>query len=105
MIHIFLFFQLETVSLAFDFLKDETGSIMSDNDGNVESLETEEQDKPPVFRFRPPPPPTTGVAKYIFSFVILSFCIRSDIGNSLLVIIIMNYHIVIINHIHHRKTI
>jgi len=52
---------LETVSLAFDFLKDETGSILTDHDGNIEHLETEEQDKPPIFRFRPPP--VTGAPK------------------------------------------
>ncbi|CAF4152725.1 unnamed protein product, partial [Rotaria magnacalcarata] len=46
---------VETVSLAFDFLKDETGSILTENDGNIEHLETEQQDKQPIFRFRPPP--------------------------------------------------
>jgi len=59
---------LETVSLAFDFLKDETGSILTDNGGNIEHLETEEQDKPPVFRFRPPQ--ITGITKYVFTFII-----------------------------------
>jgi hypothetical protein len=57
---------LETVSLAFDFLKDETGSILTDNEGNIESLETDEQEKPPVFRFRPPQ--ITGITKYVLVF-------------------------------------
>jgi len=64
---------LETVSLAFDFLKDETGSILTDNGGNIEHLETEEQDKPPVFRFRPPQ--MNAITKYVFSFIIFSFLI------------------------------
>ncbi|UJR35274.1 hypothetical protein I4U23_028038 [Adineta vaga] len=56
---------VETVSLAFDFLKDETGSIMTDNDGNIEPLEIEQPDKPAVFRFRPPP--ITAITKKIFT--------------------------------------
>jgi hypothetical protein len=48
-------FQVETVSLAFQFLKDETDSITSDNDGDIEHFEIEEPDKPAIFRFRPPP--------------------------------------------------
>ncbi len=62
---------METVSLAFDFLKDETGSILADNDGNIEHLGTEEQDKPPVFRFRPPQMP--AITKYVFLLLFAHF--------------------------------
>jgi len=62
------------VSLAFDFLKDETGSILTDNDGNIEHLEPEEPDKPPVFRFRPAQ--VTGITKYVFSFTIFIILCR-----------------------------
>ena len=54
---------METVSLAFDFLKDETSSIFTDNDDNIERIEIEEQNKPPVYRFRPPQ--ITGITKYV----------------------------------------
>ena len=53
---------METVSLAFDFLKDETDSIGNETDGNIEHLEVEQQDKPAVFRFRPPQ--ITAITKY-----------------------------------------
>ncbi|CAF3319133.1 unnamed protein product [Rotaria socialis] len=56
---------VETVSLAFDFLKDETGSIFTENDGNIEHLDTEKQDKQPIFRFRPPP--ITAITKKLFT--------------------------------------
>ncbi|CAF0815286.1 unnamed protein product [Adineta steineri] len=56
---------VEAVSLAFDFLKDETGSITTDNEGNIEPIETEQQDKPPIFRFRPPQ--ITAITKKIFT--------------------------------------
>ena len=67
---------METVSLAFDFLKDETGSILTDHDGNVESLEAEDQDKPPVFRFRPPP--TSVPPKYV-PFLVFFFLLSFDL--------------------------
>jgi len=57
---------VETVSLAFEFLKDETGSLLNDNDGNIEHIETEQQDKPPVFRFRPAQ--INPAPKYIYFF-------------------------------------
>ncbi|CAF0786004.1 unnamed protein product [Didymodactylos carnosus] len=44
---------VETVSLAFDFLKDETGSIFSDGDLENEPI-TNNINNRPVFRFRPP---------------------------------------------------
>ncbi|CAF3387861.1 unnamed protein product [Rotaria sp. Silwood1] len=56
---------VETVSLAFEFLKDETGSIFTDNDGNIEHIESEQQDKQPVFRFRPPQ--ITSLTKKLFT--------------------------------------
>ncbi|CAF1238378.1 unnamed protein product [Adineta ricciae] len=56
---------VETVSLAFGFLKDETDSIMTDNDGNIEPLEIEQPDKSAVFRFRPPP--ITAITKKLFT--------------------------------------
>ncbi|CAF0783547.1 unnamed protein product [Rotaria sordida] len=56
---------VETVSLAFEFLKDETGSIVTDNDGNIEHIENEQQDKQPVFRFRPPQ--ITAITKKLFT--------------------------------------
>ncbi|CAF1357468.1 unnamed protein product [Adineta ricciae] len=45
---------VETVSLAFDFLKDETSSIFTDTDGNIEHIDTQQHNKLPVYRFRPP---------------------------------------------------
>ncbi|CAF2529679.1 unnamed protein product [Rotaria sp. Silwood2] len=56
---------VETVSLAFEFLKDETGSILTDNDGNIEHIESEQQDKQPIFRFRPPQ--ITAITKKLFT--------------------------------------
>ncbi|CAF3372455.1 unnamed protein product [Rotaria sp. Silwood1] len=56
---------VEAVSLAFDFLKDETSSIFTDNDGNIEHLEMQQPTKPPVYRFRPPQ--ITAVTKKLFN--------------------------------------
>lgn len=67
--------QVEAVSLAFEFLKDETDSILTDTDGNIEPLESEEQNRSSVFRFRPPP--ITAFTKYVPSFNILSLVLRS----------------------------
>ncbi len=64
---------------------------MTDTEGNIEPLEIE-QDKQPVFRFRPPQ--IAAITKCVFSFIILSFYILSFIENSLLVILIMNYLII-----------
>ncbi|CAF1946185.1 unnamed protein product [Rotaria magnacalcarata] len=44
---------VEAVSLAFDFLKDETSSIFTDNGGNIEHLDMQQQSKPSKYRFRP----------------------------------------------------
>jgi hypothetical protein len=87
-LRLFFFFQVETVSLAFDFLKDETGSIFRDNDGNIEHLDIEQQDKQPIFRFRPPQ--ITAITKCVFSFKFLSLSLTSRIENYLHGIIIMN---------------
>lgn len=57
---------MEAVSLAFDFLKDETSSIFTDNDGNIEHLEMQQPNKPPVYRFRPPQ--ITAVTKCVLYF-------------------------------------
>ncbi len=57
---------METVSLAFDFLKDETGSIFTENDGNVENLVSQQQNKPTVYRFRPPQ--ISAITKYVLIF-------------------------------------
>ncbi|CAF4505232.1 unnamed protein product, partial [Rotaria magnacalcarata] len=38
---------------------------MTENDGNIEHLETEQQDKQPIFRFRPPP--ITAITKKLFT--------------------------------------
>ncbi|CAF1005288.1 unnamed protein product, partial [Didymodactylos carnosus] len=58
---------VETVSLAFDFLKDETSSNLTD--GDIENLENEftnsNINKRPVFRFRPPN--ITSITKRLFS--------------------------------------
>jgi len=63
---------VETVSLAFDFLKDETSSIFTENDGNVEHLAIQQQNKAPVYRFRPPQ--ISAITKYvlIFSFIFIT---------------------------------
>ncbi|CAF4350943.1 unnamed protein product [Rotaria sp. Silwood2] len=54
---------VEAVSLAFDFLKDETSSIFTDNDGNIEHPAMQQPTKPSVYRFRPPP--ITAVTKCV----------------------------------------
>ncbi len=56
---------METVSLAFDFLKDETSSIFTENDGNIEHLSAQQQNKAPLYRFRPPQ--ITAITKYVLS--------------------------------------
>ncbi|CAF2925283.1 unnamed protein product [Rotaria sp. Silwood2] len=56
---------VEAVSLAFDFLKDETSSIFTDNDGNIEHPAMQQPTKPSVYRFRPPP--ITAVTKKLFT--------------------------------------
>ncbi|CAF3620720.1 unnamed protein product [Rotaria sordida] len=56
---------VEAVSLAFDFLKDETSSIFTDNDGNIEHLEMQQPTKSPVYRFRPSQ--ITAITKKLFS--------------------------------------
>ncbi len=61
---------METVSLAFDFLKDETSSIFTENDGNVEHLPVQQQNKSPVYRFRPPQ--ITAITKYVSIFQFIS---------------------------------
>lgn len=62
-------FQVEAVSLAFDFLKDETSSIFTENDGNIEHLSAEQQNKPAVFRFRPPQ--ISAITKYILHILLI----------------------------------
>ncbi len=57
---------METVSLAFDFLKDETSSIFTENDGNAEHLTIQQQNKTPVYRFRPPQ--ISAITKYVLIF-------------------------------------
>ena len=45
---------METVSLAFDFLKDETGSIFTDNEPPIEPVESAKKTNDlPIYRFRP----------------------------------------------------
>jgi len=80
---------VETVSLAFDFLKDETGSIFTENDGNVENLVSQQQNKPAVYRFRPPQ--ISAITKYVFDLSIyLCKNFLSSTENYFLEIIIMN---------------
>ncbi len=55
---------METVNLAFDFLKDETSSIFTDNDGNIEHVEIQQQNKQPIYRFRPPQ--VAAITKCVF---------------------------------------
>ena len=71
------FLQVETVSLAFDFLKDETSSIFTDTDGNIEHIDTQQHNKLPVYRFRPPqivpvPKYVSRLRKYSTFLVLLS---------------------------------
>ncbi|CAF3837727.1 unnamed protein product [Adineta steineri] len=55
---------VETVSIAFDFLKDETDSVFTDHDGNIEPMENQQQNRPPIYRYRPPP--ITAMNKKLF---------------------------------------
>ncbi len=66
---------METVSLAFDFLKDETSSIFSENEANVEHVVIQQQNKTPVYRFRPPQ--ISAITKYIliFQFIYIAILI------------------------------
>ena len=48
------FFQVETVNLAFDFLKDETSSILTEVDSAIEPLPVHKPNEKPIYRFRPP---------------------------------------------------
>lgn len=45
---------METVSLAFDFLKDETGSIFTENEGNTEHVQIKQPIKNSPYRFQVP---------------------------------------------------
>ncbi|CAF3654227.1 unnamed protein product [Rotaria socialis] len=56
---------VEAVSLAFDFLKDETSSIFTDNGGNIEHLDMQQQSQPSKYRFRPTQ--ITAVTKNLFT--------------------------------------
>lgn len=56
---------VETVSLAFNFLKDETGSISTEYDGNVEYVPSQQTTKQPIYRFRPPQ--ISAITKKLFS--------------------------------------
>ena len=47
------FFQVETVSLAFEFLKDETGSISNENQTRISRLDSKKSNDMFVYRFRP----------------------------------------------------
>lgn len=86
---------METVSLAFDFLKDETSSIFTDNDGNIESVSSQLPNKQPIYRFRPPQ--INAIPKYTLTInETSSGFLFSHIGNFFLEVIIMiyrmNYH-------------
>lgn len=45
--------------------------MLTDNDGNIEHIEIEQQDKPPIFRFRPAQ--INVVPKYVYNFLLLFF--------------------------------
>lgn len=81
---------MEAVSLAFEFLKDETGSIVTDNDDNIEYHEPEqENEKQPVFRFLPPP--INAITKFVYLLFIIFFLrFIYFIEKSLLVLTIMS---------------
>jgi hypothetical protein len=51
-------------------LKDETSSIFTENDGNIEHLPTQSQNKAPLYRFRPPQ--ITAITKYVSIFEMIS---------------------------------
>jgi hypothetical protein len=57
---------VETVSIAFDFLKDETSSIFTENDHNVERPVVQPPNKAPIYRFRPPQ--ISAITKYVLIF-------------------------------------
>lgn len=80
---------METVSLAFDFLKDETSSIFTENDGNIEPLPVQQQNKAPLYRFRPPQ--ISAITKYVLIFEVISIEISVvSLESYFLEIIIMN---------------
>jgi len=62
---------VETVSLAFDFLKEETGSMFTENEGNIEHVSSQHTNKQPIYRFRPPQ--ISAITKYIHTHILTKF--------------------------------